>query len=62
MYTSEQTCVLTESRIVLQKKDCSVGQSIPFSLISTTRTSAEDIEQHENRTVCLDRESSPSLN
>jgi hypothetical protein len=47
--TREQTRVLTESRIVLRKKDCSVGQSIPFSLISAARTSAEDIEQHVNR-------------
>ena len=42
-------------RIVLQKKDASVGQPIPGSLISTTRTSAEEIEQQINRTACLDR-------
>jgi hypothetical protein len=50
MYTSEQTRVLTGSRIVLQEKDCSVGQSISFSLTSTTRTCAEDIGQHVLRT------------
>jgi len=33
----------------LRKKDCSVGQSTPFGLISTPGTSAEDIEQHDHR-------------
>jgi hypothetical protein len=33
-----------------RNKDCSVGYSISFSLISTTRTSGEDIEQHFLRT------------
>jgi len=31
-----------------RNKDCCVGQSMPFSVISTTRPSAEDIEQHVN--------------
>ena len=42
-------------RIVLQKKDGSVGQPIPGSLISTARKSANDIEPQVNRTACLDR-------
>lgn len=42
-------------RIVLQKKDGSVGQRIPGSLISTARKSAKDIEPQVNRTACLDR-------
>jgi hypothetical protein len=47
--------VENEPRIALQKKDGSVGQPIPGRLISTTRTSAEGIEQQVNRTACLDR-------
>jgi len=42
-------------RTALQKKDGSFGQPIHGSLISTTRTSAEDIEQRANGTACLDR-------
>jgi hypothetical protein len=42
-------------RTALQKKDGSFGQPIPGSLISTTRTSAEDVKQQVNSTVCLDR-------
>jgi hypothetical protein len=47
--------VENEPRIALQKKDGSFGQPIPGSLISKTRTSAEDIEQQVNSTTCLDR-------
>jgi hypothetical protein len=54
--------VENEPRIVLQKKDGTVGQPIPGSLISTTRTSAEDIEEQVNHTACVDRWSIPSLN
>ncbi len=38
-----------------RNKDCCVGQSMLFSVISTTRPSAEDIEQHVNHMACLDR-------
>jgi len=38
-----------------ENKDCSVGQSVVFSLISAARTSAEDIEQQLRREACLDR-------
>jgi hypothetical protein len=34
-----------------RNRDCCVGQSMSFSLISTTRPSAEDIEQHVNCTA-----------
>ena len=42
-------------RTALRKKDGSFGQPIPGGLISTTRTSAEDVEQQVNSTACLDR-------
>jgi hypothetical protein len=46
-------------RIVLQKKEGSVGQPIPGSLISTALESAKDIEPQINaRLVWID---SPSL-
>jgi len=38
-----------------RNRDCCVGQCAPFTLISATWTSAEDIEQHVNCTGCLDR-------
>jgi hypothetical protein len=38
-----------------RNKDCFVGQSVVFSLISAAHTSADDIEQQGSRTACLDR-------